>query len=168
MFPVNSLSFKVRPFFLFLFLRFIYLFLVMLSLRCCSQAFCSGGKWGLLFVAALHCGAPASHCCGFSCCRAEASVAVVHGLSRSTSCGIFPDQGSNPHPLQLAGGFSTAWPTREAIFKVIFKQFPSAYSFPLPFKVSISVFENVLENKNLTNLYSKDYRPETSFLTYFH
>ena len=35
------------------FLRFIYLFLVMLSLPCCSRAFSSGGKQGLLFVAAL-------------------------------------------------------------------------------------------------------------------
>ena len=27
------------------------------------------------------------------------SVVVVHGLSRSMACGIFPDQGSNPCPL---------------------------------------------------------------------
>ena len=43
--------------FLSLFLRFIYLFLVMLSLRCCSRAFCSGGKRGcsswLLAIAVL-------------------------------------------------------------------------------------------------------------------
>ena len=44
-----------------------------------------------LFLAALglHCGARASHCGGFSCCRARAlgaraSVVVAHGLS---SCG---------------------------------------------------------------------------------
>ena len=28
-----------------------------------------------------------------------ASVVVAHGLSCSTACGIFPDQGSNPRPL---------------------------------------------------------------------
>ena len=73
--------------------------------------------------ATLCCGAQPSHCSGFSCCRvwalgAWASVVVAHrlsscgsqalehrlgivahGLSCSTACGIFPDQGSNPCPL---------------------------------------------------------------------
>ena len=31
--------------------------------------------------------------------RRAGSVVVVHGPSRSTACGIFPDQGSNPCPL---------------------------------------------------------------------
>ena len=31
--------------------------------------------------------------------RRAGSVAVAHGPSRSTACGIFPDQGSNPCPL---------------------------------------------------------------------
>ena len=31
--------------------------------------------------------------------RRAGSVIVAHGLSRSTACGIFPDQGSNPCPL---------------------------------------------------------------------
>ena len=31
--------------------------------------------------------------------RRAGSVTVAHGLSRSTACGIFPDQGSNPCPL---------------------------------------------------------------------
>ena len=55
----------------------------------------------------------ASHCGGFSCCRAQAlgcpssvvvapgpwstgSVVAMHGLNCSSACGIFPDQGSNP------------------------------------------------------------------------
>ena len=47
------------------------------------------------------CSARASHCSGFSCCRAWALgaqdlVAMAHGLSCSKSCGIFLDQGSNP------------------------------------------------------------------------
>ena len=53
----------------------------------------------------------ASHCSGFSYCRAwalgtQASVValmglvvVAHGLSCSEACGIFPNQGSNPCPL---------------------------------------------------------------------
>ena len=32
-------------------LKKIYLFLAMLGLRCCTQAFSSCGEWGLLFVA---------------------------------------------------------------------------------------------------------------------
>ena len=49
-----------------------------LSLRCCAQAFSS-------------CGAQASHCSGFPCCRARAlgtraSGVVSHGLS---SCGTW-------------------------------------------------------------------------------
>ena len=52
----------------------------------------------------LRCGMQASHCGGFSCCRAWAlgawtSVVVAHGLSCSAVCGIFPDQGSNPCSL---------------------------------------------------------------------
>ena len=31
--------------------------------------------------------------------RRTGSVVVAHGLSYSTACGIFPDQGSNPCPL---------------------------------------------------------------------
>ena len=74
--------------------------------------------WVLVAVHGLFssCGAWASHCCGFSCCRAQAlgvrasvvvarglqsagSVVVVHRLSCSAACGIFPDQGLNLCPL---------------------------------------------------------------------
>ena len=37
--------------FFFLIHLFIYLFLVVLGLRCCARAFSSCGEWGLLFVA---------------------------------------------------------------------------------------------------------------------
>ena len=49
----------------------------------------------------------ASHCSGFSRCRAQAlghrraSVVVAPGLNCSVACGIFPDQGSNPSLLHL-------------------------------------------------------------------
>ena len=66
--------------------------------------------------ATLPCGALAPHCGGLSCrgarapgARASAAVAhglqstgsaaVAHGLSCSAACGILPDQGSNPRPL---------------------------------------------------------------------
>ena len=39
-----------------------------------------------------------TYCSGFSCCRAQASIVLVHGLSGSVAYGIFLDQGSNPHP----------------------------------------------------------------------
>ena len=49
------------------------------------------------------CGARASHCGGFSLqstgSRHPDSAVVVHRLSCSKACGIFPDQGSNPSPL---------------------------------------------------------------------
>ena len=49
----------------------------------------NAGDMGSSPGATLRCGAPASHCGGFSCCRARAlgtwaSVVVAHGLS---SCG---------------------------------------------------------------------------------
>ena len=67
--------------FFFLINLFIYLFLSALGLHCCAQAFSSCGEQGLLFVAV----AQASHCRGFSCCRAwalgkRASVVVAHRL----------------------------------------------------------------------------------------
>ena len=82
---------------------FNYLFLAVLGLRCCKQAFSSCREWGLLFS----CGAWDSLCSGFSCCRACAarglwssgSVVVARGLNCSVGCRIFLDQGSNPGPL---------------------------------------------------------------------
>ena len=49
----------------------------------------------------LHCCMWASHCRGFSSCRAhalgaQASVVVTPELSRTPACGIFPHQGLNP------------------------------------------------------------------------
>ena len=96
---------KIPPpcFSLFFFssLYFFY-FLVALCLHCYAQAFTSCGKQGLLFVVG---GVRASHCSGFSCCRAQAPVVaaralkgyrssgsfvVARGLSCPIACGIFP------------------------------------------------------------------------------
>ena len=87
-------------FFLNRFILFIYLFIgcvgSSVAVRRLSLVAASGGySW-------LWC--TASHSCGFFCCGARAlgaraSVVVAHGLSCSVACGIFPDQGSNPCPL---------------------------------------------------------------------
>ena len=75
----------------------IHYFLAVLGLHCCMQAFSGCGEQGLRSSFRMR----ASHCDGFSCCRAQAlimqvSVVVVYGLSCSTACEIFPNQGWNP------------------------------------------------------------------------
>ena len=69
----------------------VHLFMVVLDLCCCVQAF-SSCDWvtlvavlGFLIVVASF--------------VAASSVVVAHGLSCSVACGILPDQGSNPCPL---------------------------------------------------------------------
>ena len=86
------------PFFFFLINLFIYLWLcwVFVSVRGLSLVAASGGH-------------SSSRCAGLSLSRPlllqstgsrhAGSVVVAHGLSCSTACGIFPDQGSNPCPL---------------------------------------------------------------------
>ena len=67
-----------------------------LGLSCCGCFFLLvEASRGLLSS----CGAWASYCGGFSCCRAWASVVVVYRLSCSTARGVFLDQGLNPCPL---------------------------------------------------------------------
>ena len=90
---------------------YLFYFLAVLGLLCCMQAFSSCGKQGLLSSR----DAQTSNCGGF-CYGAQAlgawasvvaahgpqrvgSVVVVHGLSCSTTCEIFLDQGSNLCPL---------------------------------------------------------------------
>ena len=91
---------------------FVFLFLAALGLPCCVRAFREFQQAG----ATLRFGAWASHHGGFSFCGARVlgvrtsvvvapglqsagSVVVVHGLSCSVACGIFPDQDSNLCPL---------------------------------------------------------------------
>ena len=98
---------------------FIHLFLAALGLRCCTRAFSSCSKQGLLFVAVhglliavaslvgehelqarglqqLWLAGLVVVACGL---QSSGSVVVVHGLSCSAACGIFLDQRSNPCPL---------------------------------------------------------------------
>ena len=90
----------------------LFCFLADLGLGYCAQSFSSCSERGQLFH-----GTRASHCrgfsfqstgsryAGFSSCSSQAlepvgSVVVVHGLSCSLACGIFPNQGSNPCSLR--------------------------------------------------------------------
>ena len=89
---------------------FIHFILAPLGLHCHAWALASCCERGLL----PSCGVWASHCGGFSCCRASAlghvgSVVAAHRLSWPTAHGIFPDQGSN-RSLALAGRFLTTGP----------------------------------------------------------
>ena len=59
------------------------LLLVVLALRCCTWAFSSCGEWGLISS----CSALASHCGGFSCCRAQAL-----GHRDFSSCSIWAQE----------------------------------------------------------------------------
>ena len=77
----------------------IYLFLTTLGHGYSAQAFSSCGDWGLLCCGAQFLIAVAS-LIGEHRLRCLGSVVVAHhGLSCSTSCGIFPNQKSNPCPL---------------------------------------------------------------------
>ena len=93
----------------FNFYLFIYLWLcwVFVSVRGLSPVVASGGH-------------SSSQCAGLSLSRPlllqstgsrrTGSVIVAHGPSCSAACGILRDQGSNPCPPALAGGFSTTAP----------------------------------------------------------
>ena len=130
-----SIQFKVLnsffSVFLFIYL-FIYLFIAVLGLRCCTWAFSSCGERGLLYSS--RCSARASHCRGFSCCKAwalgkRASVVAPCGLRRCGSwalerrlsscdarawllCGMWdlPGPGLKPVSPALAGRFLTTAP----------------------------------------------------------
>ena len=79
---------------------FIYLFMAVLGLRFCARAFSLVAASG---------GHSSSRCAGLSLSRPlslrstgsrrAGSVIVARGPSCSATCGIFPDQSSNPCPL---------------------------------------------------------------------
>ena len=102
--PISLIFFLVwnRLYAIYLFLKLINL---LISFGCVGSSLLHAGFLQLRWAGAtLWCGAQASHCSGFSCCRARAlgmraSVIVAHGLNCYKACGIFPDQGSNPCPL---------------------------------------------------------------------
>ena len=72
--------------------------MTVLGLYCCASAFSSCGERGLLSTRS----AQASHCSGFSCCRAQ-----EHGLS---SCGAQAQLPHSLHDLPESGRFLTNGP----------------------------------------------------------
>ena len=109
---------------------FKFLFIFWLHLHCCTQAFSSCGERGLLFVVVrrllvvvasfvaehglqvhgLQQLWPAGSVVVARGLQSTGSVVVVHELSCSMACEIFPDQGSEPVSPALAGGFLTTVP----------------------------------------------------------
>ena len=83
----------------FLIFIYLYLFLAVLALRFCARAFSSCGKRGPLFIAVRGPLTVAPLLLRSTSSRCAGSAVVAHGPSCSTTCGIFPDQGSNPSPL---------------------------------------------------------------------
>ena len=115
----------------FFFNKFIYVFIF----GCVGSSLLRVGFLWLWHVvdSSLHCGARASHCSGFSCGGAQAlgmwasvaaacagSVVVVHGISCSTACGIFPDQGLNLCPLHWQAEFLTTAPPGKTFSRFFF------------------------------------------------
>ena len=118
----------------------IYLFYLFIFGCIGSQLLRTGFSLVAASGSALRCGARASDCCGFSCCGARAlgtrasvvvarglqgtgSVVVAHGLSCSTACGTFPDQGSNHVPC-IGRRILNHCATREALlFTFVLKSF---------------------------------------------
>ena len=79
----------------------MYSFWPVLGLRCYTQAFSSSSDQGLSLVAVRgFLLAVASLVSEHRHLGSRASIVVVHGLSCSTACGIFLDQGSSPCHLQ--------------------------------------------------------------------
>ena len=83
-----------------------------------------------------HCGGWASHCGGFSCCRAQAlgrqaSVAVAYGLSCSSTLGNLPGPGIKPVSPTLAGGFLTTGPQEKFHITLLLTIFPMLYTLIL-------------------------------------
>ena len=63
---------------------FIYLFMAVSGLRCCTWTFSSWGEQGLLLVAVRGLLIAVASCCGARALGVRASVVVAHGIS---SCG---------------------------------------------------------------------------------
>ena len=110
MLPLSSVW---RVVFFFFFKFYLFSFLVVLDLCCFAWAFSSCSKWGLLFIVGYGLLiAVASLVAGKRLWSVQASVVVAHGLSScgpglscSTPCGIFPDQGLNLCNLHCKADF---------------------------------------------------------------
>ena len=92
---------------------YLFIYLVALGLCCCTQAFSSFRDWWLLSLVVVQgllnvvASLVAKHRLQAHQLSSCGSRALEHGpsncntqVSCSEACGIFPDQGSNPGPLQ--------------------------------------------------------------------
>ena len=133
---MNCFLHFLNKFSYFIILFYFFIVFSVLGLCCCTWAF----LWLQRAGATLRCGARASHCGGFSCCREQAlgtraSVVVARGLSscgsralecRLSSCGAqaqllrsmwdLPRPGLEPVSPALAGGFSATAPPGKPSF----------------------------------------------------
>ena len=108
-------------FFFYTFFKYLFYFILFLFLA--VWVFVSVRGLSLVAASGRH---SSSQCAGLSLLRPlllrsagsrrAGSVVVAHGPSCSAACGIFPDQGSNPCPPALAGGFLTTVPPGKSLF----------------------------------------------------
>ena len=96
----NSQSNLFCNFFKNLFIYLFNLFMAVLGLRFFARAFSSCGKWGPLFITVRGPLTIVASLLRNTGSRRTGSAIVAPGPSHSAACGIFPDQGSNPCPLQ--------------------------------------------------------------------
>ena len=111
-----------------------------------SSLLCTGVLWSWWVGTTPRCGAWASRCGGFSCCRAQAigTQASAVGAPRPSSCGScaellhgmwnLPGPGIKPVSPELTGQFlSTVPPGKSSavyfLLKCLFKSFPYFFSF---------------------------------------
>ena len=73
--------------------------MAVLGLRFCARAFSSCGKQEPLFIAVRGPLTIAASLVAEHRLQTRRLSSVAHGLSCSAACGILPDQGSNPCPL---------------------------------------------------------------------
>ena len=106
-----NMLYKVWGGYVFFWILFV-LFLVSLGLCCCIRAFSSYDEQGLLSS----CGLRASHCGGFSCCRAQASdVRARASLVEPHNMYNLPGPGIEPQFPALAGRFLTTGPSGKSL-----------------------------------------------------
>ena len=101
----------------FLLKNSIYLFMAVLGLHCCKQAFSSCGEWGLLSS----CSARRLLLWWNMGSRLMGSVVVAHRLQLRLSVvvhGDLPRPGVEPVSPELAGGFLTSAPPTKSPFSV--------------------------------------------------
>ena len=100
---------------------FVYLFMAVLGLHCCTQAFSSCGERGLLFVVA--CGLQAR---GLSSCGSQALEPRLSscGARAQLLCGMWdlPGPGLEPMSPALAGGFLTTVPPGKPKKRIFYKR----------------------------------------------